>query len=153
VAAMTWVRPVVLPRAAFAFCRWTLALALWAALVLRQPWLVAATAVVLAASALLGVDRAPLVALWRHTVHRLAPSNDVVLNEPAMRFAHSLGALLSALTYALLLLAPAAGRVALILLVAVKTAGAFGFCTAGRLYECVASGGGCCGLVGPKPDA
>jgi hypothetical protein len=148
-----FVKPVALPRAAFAFCRWTLAAALWAALLLRQPWLVAVTAGVLGASALLGVGRAPLVVLWRVTLHRIAPTRDVVLNELAMRFTHAIGALLAAATYALLLLAPPIGRAGLILLVAVKTVGALGFCPAGKLYECVTSGGGCCGILGAKPDA
>jgi len=148
-----FIKPVAVPRAAFAFCRWTLAVALWAALLLRQPWLVAVTAVVLGVSALLGVGRAPLVVLWRITLHRVVPTGDVILNEHAMRFAHALGALLAAITYAFLLLAPPLGRAGLILLVAVKTIGALGFCPAGKLYECVAGGGGCCGVLGKRPDA
>lgn len=148
-----FVKPVALPKAAFAFCRWTLAAALWAALLLRQPWLVAVTAVVLGVSALLGVGRAPLVVLWKITLHRVAPTDDVILNEYAMRFAHVLGALLAAGTYALLLLAPPVGRAGLILFVAVKTISALGFCPAGKLYECVTSRGGCCRVLGTKPDA
>jgi hypothetical protein len=147
-----FVKPVAVPSAAFAFCRWTLAITLWAALLLRQPGLVAVTAVVLGVSALLGVGRAPLVVLWKLTLHRVIPTRDAILNEHAMRFAHALGALLAAVTYVFLLLAPTVGRAGLILLVAVKTIGALGFCPAGKLYECVVGGGGCCGLLGKKPD-
>jgi hypothetical protein len=145
----TFVRPVELPQGAFAFCRWSLALALWAALLAHQAWLVAATGAILAASALLGVGRSPMIMLWRWTAHRLLPTAHVVLDANAMRFAHAMGALLCAVTFTLLLTMPLAGRAALLLLVALKTVGALGFCTASKLYECTARGG-CCGILGRR---
>ncbi len=147
--AIAFVRPAEVPAGAFAFCRWSLALALWAAALFRAPWLVAATGAVLAASALLGVARAPMILLWRWTVHRILPTREVVLDANALRFAHALGAALCAAVLALLVLAPAAGRIALLVLVGLKTVGALGFCTASKLYQCTASGG-CCGAVGRR---
>jgi hypothetical protein len=144
-----FVRPVEVPSVAFAFCRWSLALALWGALLAGQPLLVALTGLVLAASALLGVERSPMIVLWRWTGHRFLPTDDVVLDANAMRFAHGAGALLCGLVYAMLLAAPRAGFVALLALVALKTIGACGFCTASKLYECAAQDG-CCRLSRPR---
>lgn len=138
------VKPVEVPRGALAFCRGTLAAALWAALLSRRPSLVAAAALVLALSAVLGVRRAPLVALYRVTVPRLLPVGEVVVDAHAERFARVLGALLFSACFALLLLAPPAGRGMLLLLALAKTAGAFGHCCGVRLYECLSSRGGCC---------
>ncbi len=148
---LVFVRPAAVPEGAFAFCRWSLALLLWAALLLGQPWLVLATGAVLLASAILGIARAPMIVLWRATLHRAVPTGDAVLDANAMRFAHALGAALCGVTFALLLAAPLAGRIALVLLVALKTVGALGYCTASRLYACITTKPGCCRLSGGPP--
>jgi hypothetical protein len=152
VIAMVMAKPVEVPYAAYAFCRWLLALLLWAAFLFRLPLLVALAACLLALSALLGVKRAPLIVLYRCTLHRLLPSRDVVLDEHAMRFAHTLGTLLTATCFALLLLAPRAGRAMLACVVVAKTVGALGFCPGAKLYECLISGSGCCGMVRNSRD-
>jgi hypothetical protein len=130
--------------------------ALWLALFFRRSELVAAVALVLAASAVVGVRRAPLVALWRGTLHRLWPTEDVVLDGNAMRFAHALGAALTTICLVLLLTTPVAGRAMLAVVALAKTSGALGFCSALKLYGCVNANGGCCALVrraqaGPAP--
>lgn len=145
---VSFVRPVEVTAGSFAFCRWSLALALWVALLARQPWLVGATGLVLAASAVVGVQRAPMVALWRMTGERLWPSRPSILDARPLRFAHAFGAVCCGATWLLLHSAPRAGLVALAALVLPKTIGAFGFCTASRLYSCAARGG-CCGLTRP----
>lgn len=144
--SLAFVKPVEVTAGSFAFCRWSLAAVLWGALLARQPWLVAATGLVLAVSAGVGVGRAPMIALWRLSGERLWPSQVVVLDERAMRFAHGAGAVLCSLSWLLLVTAPRAGLVALVALVILKTVGALGFCTASRLYSCAAKGG-CCGLT------
>lgn len=136
------VEPVELPRGALAFCRGTLAAALWAALVLRRPALVVAAALVLAVSAALGIRRASLVALYRVTVHRLLPAGTVVVDARAERFARALGAGLFSVCFVLLLLAPLVGRGMLLALALGKTAAAFGHCGGVRLYEILHSRGG-----------
>jgi hypothetical protein len=146
-----FVKPVAVTAGSFAFCRWSLAVVLWAALVARQPWLVAVTGLLLAASAGAGVHRAPMIMLWRLTGDRLWPSRVVILDERAMRFAHGFGAAFCGVTWVLLLATPRAGLVLLLVLVLLKTVGALGFCTASKLYTCAASGG-CCGLT-RRPDA
>jgi hypothetical protein len=143
---VAFVRPVEVTAGSFAFCRWSLATLLWVALLAHQPWLVAVTGLLLLASAVTGVRRAPMVMSWRLTGDRIWPSRMVMLDERAMRFAHGFGALFCGVTWVLLSAAPRAGTVALVALVLLKTTGAFGFCTASRLYTCAASGG-CCGLT------
>jgi hypothetical protein len=132
-------KPVVVQRGAFLFCRTSLAVALWVALVLRLPWLVAATAVVLALSALLTVARAPLVVAYTWTLGRVWPGGSEVLDERAMRFAHLVGALMVSASWLLLIVRPRSGYVCLALVAVAKTAGALGFCSALRFYGCMNS--------------
>ncbi len=141
--SVAFVRPVEVSAAGFAFCRWSLAVALWVAALAGEPWLVAATAVVLGASAIAGVERAPMIVLWRLTAGRLRGSASVVLDARAMRFAHALGAALCGAAWALGRVAPRAGLVAAVALAVLKTAGALGYCTASRLHACLAEGA-CC---------
>jgi hypothetical protein len=146
-----FVKPVEVTAGSFAFCRWSLAVVLWVALLARQPWLVAMTGLLLAASAGAGVQRAPMIMLWRLTGERAWTTRMAILDERAMRFAHGFGAVFCGVTWVLLLTTPRAGLVMLLALVVLKTLGAFGFCTASKLYTCTASGG-CCGLT-RRPDA
>jgi hypothetical protein len=128
-------KPVEVPRGAFAFCRWSFAVALWAAFLLRQPVAVAVVAAVLAVSAVTGIGRSPLVLLWRGTVHRLWPSRSETVDERGLRFAHALAAVLCSAAVVLLQGFPPAGRGLLVLIAVSKTLGALGFCTAYRLWE------------------
>jgi uncharacterized membrane protein len=139
------VRPVTIPSFAFHFCRIGVTALLWAALLLSAPWLAVLCLVVLALSALLGVERSPLVVLWSQTVERLRPSRPVVLDRNGMRFAHAAGTLLLALAVALLYTQPAIGRWALLAVALLKTAAAAGGCSAMKLYQCLSDGGCCSG--------
>lgn len=139
---------VQVPRSAFAFCRWSLTLLLWAAFLARAAWPVAAASAILAASALLGAHRAPLVLLWTHTALRIRPARRYAfLDVQAMRFAHGAGALLSAAVFALLLARPGTGRAWLLAFCLLKSVSALGFCPASRLFACLRKGG-CCALTG-----
>lgn len=139
---------VQVPRSAFAFCRWSLTVLLWAAFLLRLTWPVGVVLAVLAASALLKVHRSPMVQLWTWTVLRLRPARRYAfLDVAAMRFAHGLGALLAAAVLALLVFRPHAGRILLGFYCGLKTVSAFGFCPASKLFACLRKGG-CCALTG-----
>lgn len=139
-------KPVVVQKRAFQFCKTSLAVALWTALVLRLPWLVAAAAVVLALSALLTVRRAPLVVVYRETLGRAWPGGAEVLDERAMRFAHTMGTLMCGGCALLLYTAPRAGYPLLLFVAIAKTAGALGFCSALKLYGCLNSNT-CCNWI------
>jgi len=138
---------VKVPRAAFAFCRYTVMVLLWAAFLLRFRELVPAVVVILALSALLGIRRAPLVALYTHTVHRLWPSAEEQVDRCGLRFAHILGTLLGVVCVALLY--AVGGRVgwgAVFVFAVLKTISAAGLCPASKLYSCMA-GGQCCAFL------
>lgn len=137
---------VTIQRNAFLFCRYSVALMVWAALIFRNAYLLAAVFAILALSALLTVRWAPMVWLYTQTLGRVISSADVVLDTKAMRVAHTLGAVLALVCLALIYHeSPLAwwvvGAFALL-----KTASAVGVCPAYKLYGCMAKGG-CCALT------
>jgi hypothetical protein len=142
-------KPVAVQRMAFLFCRTSVAIALWVAWVFRVPWLVVASAVVLALSALLAVGRAPMIVLYSQTLGRAWPGRTEILDERAMRVAHGVGAALTAVSALLIHLAPRVGYACLFFVAVAKTAGALGFCSVLKLYGCVNSDT-CCAWTGRK---
>jgi hypothetical protein len=141
------VKPVSVPSAAFAFCRYTLALLVWATLLLRYRPLMILVFILFTLSAVLKVRRAPLILLYSATVNKICKSPDEVLNEAAMRFAHTLGAVFSLVCIGLLYFAPpVAGWSAVLVFAILKSISAFGYCPASKLYECL-SNGGCCAFT------
>lgn len=143
---------VTIQRNAFIFCRYSMAVVVWAALFAEsiRAYLLGAVFVIMALSALLKVHRAPMVWIYTNTLGRFIESKDVVLDVRAMRWAHGLAALLSLICLSLVLRdSPFAvyvvGGFALL-----KTASAVGLCPAYKLYGCVTRGGGCCALTGKK---
>jgi hypothetical protein len=138
---------VSIHKGSFAFCRYSLAALSWLALLLQSKPLVVTAAVILLLSAIFTVRRAPMIAIWDNTFEKLRPSPVEILDERAMRFAHSFGFVLFALDILLLSFAVTAlaGWVFLGLISAAKTAGALGFCAASKMYTCATnSGGNCC---------
>jgi len=135
------------PRPAFAFCRISLTLMLWLGLWLSSVWLVGAVSIILALSALLKVQRSPMIQLYQQSVLRLRPTwHYELLDVPAMRFAQALGTLM-ALTVVLVMLAnPPAGRYCLLAFCLLKTVTAAGYCPASKLFACMKNGG-CCALT------
>jgi hypothetical protein len=142
-------KPVAVQRAAFIFCRTSVAVALWVAWAFGLPWLVVASAAVLAASAVLAVERAPMIVFYSQTLGRAWPGGTEVLDERAMRVAHGVGAALTAAAAAMIYVLPRAGYTCLFFVAVAKTAGALGFCSVLRLYGCVNSDT-CCTLTGRK---
>ena len=141
---------VPIPRSAFAFCRWSLTGLLWLSLVTRQVWLLGAVVGILALSAILRVDRSPMVVLYRVTLGRLfPPSAFALMDVTAMRFAHGMGALLGTCVLIAILRHPRGGWVALAGFCLLKTISAFGFCPASKLFACLRKGG-CCALTGNR---
>ncbi|MBU0766830.1 DUF4395 domain-containing protein [Patescibacteria group bacterium] len=134
----------IVQNAAFGFCRWSITIILWCAFFLHLKWMVVLSFAILALSALLGVAHSPLVILYTYTLGQIIPSKKVILSRPAMRFAHTMGSMLSLICIALLYYAPAGiGWYAVFLFAIIKTISAFGFCPASKFYTCM-SKGGCC---------
>ena len=88
--------------AEFAFCRYFVALLVWSAIIFSSKELVLAVFVILLLSAILTVKRAPMILIWRYTFGLLFKSKEEVLNVKAMRFAHSLGSIISGICVVLL---------------------------------------------------
>jgi len=135
------------PKPAFAFCRLSLTLLLWLALWFNTVWLVAAVFAILALSAILKVHRSPMIQLYQQTVLRLRPTwHYELLDVPAMRFAHTLGALMALAVVLAMLANPRVGWYCLLAFCLLKTVTAAGYCPASKLFACMKNGG-CCALT------
>jgi protein-S-isoprenylcysteine O-methyltransferase Ste14 len=135
------------PREAFAFCRFSLTAMLWLALYFQNQWLVIAVFCILVLSVILKVQWSPMIQLYQQTIFRLFPTlHYELLDVPAMRFAHGLGALMSLGVILSLLISPTAGWYCLLALCIVKTIAALGYCPASKLFVCLRNGG-CCALT------
>ncbi|HEY3329194.1 MAG TPA: DUF4395 family protein [Capsulimonadaceae bacterium] len=144
---MSQEKMVAIHKGSFAFCRYSLAALSWLALALQSRPVVVVAAVVMLVSAAVGIERAPMIALWNATGERLRRTPLEALDERAMRFAHSFGFALFTVDAALLAF-PAtvtAGWVLLAFISVAKTMGALGFCAASKMYTCATNdSGNCC---------
>lgn len=140
---------VTVQRNAFVFCRYSIALLIWAALVFRNLPLLVLAFVILSLSALLTVRRAPMIVLYTQTLGRFIKSRDVILDVRAMRVAHSLGAALAFISMVLVYLESPFAWWFVAAFAVLKTMSAVGFCPAYKLYGCL-SAGGCCALTGKR---
>jgi hypothetical protein len=143
-------RNVTIQNNAFVFCRYSVTVLLWLALLFRNAYLLGAVFLILTLSALLTVERAPMVWLYTATVGRRVASKDVILDVGAMRFAHSAGALLAGIALALAVRQAPATWYFVAAFAVIKTTSALGFCPASKLYGCVVKDGGCCALTGKR---
>ncbi len=135
-------KPVTIPRAAFAFCRYGLALLLWIGIVLQNIRFIEAAVIIFGLSYLLKVGRAPMVVIYSQTMNRLWRSPDEVVNEHAIRFAHLVGTVLGLIGVLTYYLNHLMGWIFIGLFAALKSLSALGFCPAAKLYDC-ATGGSC----------
>ena len=88
-----------------------------------------------------------MIQLYRQTVLRLFPTEHYeLLDVPAMRFAHGMGAAMSLVVVLAMLAAPRAGWYCLLALCVLKSIAALGFCPASKLFVCMRNGG-CCALT------
>lgn len=144
-------KPISISRGGFAFCRYSVAGALWLAVVLRIDWLVGACSAVMLLSAILTISRAPLVLLYSWTIDRVFPTAKVVVDESGMRFAQGVATLAIGVPWLALHYGSAASHESvwrILPFVAVfKTLGALGFCAVSRLFTCAISGGDCCAFL------
>jgi hypothetical protein len=140
---------VTIQNNAFLFCRYGVAALIWVALLTQSIYVLAAVFAILAASAILKVERAPMVWSYTNTVGRFVESKDVVLDVRAMRFAHASGAVLAAVGLALVLAHSPAAWPFVAVFAVLKTVSALGFCPAYKVYGCAAKGG-CCALTAKR---
>lgn len=143
-------KPVLVPKGSFIFCKYGVALIIWAGLLLQQKWLLLVSFGILALSAILKIERAPMILFYRQTIDRLFPSAKEVVDENALCFAHTFGAVLNGMGLLFLYFgsAPVGWGIILVLALA-KISGALGYCGAVKLYGCLNSGT-CCRFMAKR---
>lgn len=140
-------KPVSVSVAGFAFCRYAIAVLVWLSLIFQIKWLLIIVFLILALSALLKVQKAPMILLYKYTIGKIVKSKDEILNEHAMRFAHTMGTILSLICLLFLYFINAnVGWVLVFVFAILKTISAFGMCPASKLYECMGNDG-CCAFM------
>lgn len=137
-------KPVVISKASFAFCRFSIAILVWLAFLLSSKIILAIICTIFLLSAILKVERAPMIWLYDQTIQRLYKPKEVVVNQDAIFFAHLAGTTLSAICLSVVSIfqTPAAWYVVLCFAI-LKTVSALGFCPATKLYDCTMNGN-CC---------
>lgn len=144
-------RPVAVPRAAFNFCKYTVASIFWLSLIFQSVILVVVGFSILLLSALLKVKNAPLVFLYAHTINKKFPSKIEILDEKAVCFAHIVGTVISGIAILFLsVIHPLTGWILIGVLAVLKTSASFGFCGAMKLYGCLNNPNGKCCRIGKK---
>ena len=130
--------------AGFAFCRYGVMVLVWLALIFRIKGLVGLVFLILLFSAIFTVKYAPMIIIWRYTLGKMFKSKTEVLNVKAMRFAHTLGAIIAGICVLLLYSGNNLVGWGLVGFLAImKTISALGFCPASKVYTCMSSGT-CC---------
>jgi len=144
---MTKYKPVSVSKAGFAFCRYTIAILVWVSFLFHIKWLLVLVFLLLAASALLKIQKAPMILLYKYTVGKVIKSQDEILNENAMKFAHTMGTVLSLICLIFLyLINVKVGWILVFVFAILKTISAFGMCPASKLYECMGNKS-CCAFA------
>lgn len=140
-------KPVAVPKAAFAFCRYSVAILVWLSWIFRIKILLVLVFIILLWSAILKVGRAPMILIYKYTINRVVKSADEILDENAMRFAHTLGSIICFICLFLIyFISEPVGWSITFMLAILKSVSALGFCPASKLYGCMTSGG-CCVLT------
>lgn len=143
--------PVTIRNNAFNFCKFTMAFLLWMGLLFQSVYLVILTFGILILSVLFRVQKAPLVRLYTVTIEKRWTSEDIIVDQNAVLFAHLVGAVFAGV--ALLFMAvglPLVGWILTGVLAILKTSGAFGKCGAMKLYSCLNNPNGTCCRFGKK---
>jgi len=140
-------KPVSIPNAAFIFCRYSIAVLIWLSFLLKIKWILIIVFLIFLFSAILKIKKAPMILLYSCTINKIKKSRDVVLNEKAMCFAHSIGCVFSFVAITILYFVnEKIGWGFVFLLAILKTISALGFCPASKLFDCATSDG-CCAFI------
>ncbi len=141
---MAGVKPVSISKNSFAFCRYSVAVLVWISFASKEKEVLMAVFFILLLSAVLKVRKAPMILLYNYTIGMVYPGENVIIDEKGIRFAHSVGAVMSGICLILLYLGlTTVGFILMFILAVLKTSAAFGFCSALKLYDCMNSGN-CC---------
>ena len=148
---MTETQMAIVPKKAFAFCRFMICILLWISSILLFfdiKSFIFIPFIIMLLSGILTVRRAPLIMLYKVLFDREGKGETDVLNVSSIRFSHYVGATFS-LIVILFLYVFKVHLVAYIfigILTFLQTIAAFGYCSAQKLYECLVLGKNCCNL-------
>ena len=141
---MATFKPATISKGSFAFCRIVVAGLLWFSIILQVKWLVGVVFLIMLFSAVLKVEKAPLILLYKHTADKIKQSKNIIVDEKGIYVSHLAGAIFSVVCLALLYFAnPIAAWIATGLFALLQTSAACGFCSALKLYTCMTKGT-CC---------
>jgi len=127
---------------AFRFCKWSVAAMVWVGVIFKYEWLMVIVFILLLSSAILTIKYAPMLWLYSKTFGKIGKQQKTDLDVKAMRFAHSLGAILSGIVVLLIFLNSTVGWALALIFAIIKSVSAFGLCPGEKLYKCMK--GGCC---------
>lgn len=140
-------KPVSVSRAGFAFCRYAMAILVWLSLIFQIKWILLIVFLVFAFSALLKIQRSPMILFYKYTIGKVIKSKDEILNENAMRLAHIIGAIFSLICLLFLYFFNVKiGWILVFIFAILKTVSSFGMCPASKLYECMGNDS-CCAFM------
>ena len=151
---MAGLKPVTISNSAFNFCKYTIAIMLWTSLLLKNEILVGIAFAILLISAIVKVEKAPLILLYHNILDKILKYKEIVVEENSICFAHTFGAIIAAVALLLMqFVNPMAGWITVGVLAFLKSIASFGFCGAAKLYTCLNNPNGkCCrgGLFAKK---
>lgn len=148
---MSSTQMAIVPKKAFAFCRFTICILFWITSILLFfdiKWMIFIPFIIMLLSGILTVKKAPLILLYKVLFDRNGKGETEVLNVNSIRFSHYVGSTFS-LIVILFIYIFKINIVAYIfvgILTFLQTIAAFGFCSAQKLYECLVLGKNCCNL-------
>ena len=141
----------IVPKKAFAFCRFTICILFWLASILmffNIKWIIFIPFTIMLLSGVLTVKKAPLIILYKVLFDRDNKAETDVLNVSSIRFSHYVGATFSLIVILFLYIFKIniVAYIFLGILTFLQTIAAFGYCSAQKLYECLVLGKNCCNL-------
>lgn len=141
----------IVPKKAFAFCRFTICILFWIASILmffNIKWVIFIPFIIMLLSGILTVKRAPLIILYKVLFDRDNKAETDVLNVSSIRFSHYVGATFSLIVIIFIYVFKIniVAYIFLGVLTLLQTIAAFGYCSAQKLYECLVLGKNCCNL-------
>ena len=138
---------VTIQRNAFIFCRYSVAVLVWSALIFRSIWPLWVVLAIMVLSAVLGVHRAPLVWLWTQTLGRVIRSEDQVLDLQGMRISHAVASGLAVIAIIGVWRDQPWAWWFVLAFALLKTLSAVAGCPLYKLYGCTIGGGRCCSFL------
>ena len=137
-------KPAIISKGSFAFCRIVIAALLWISVIFQLKWLVGSVFLIMLISAILKVEKAPLILLFKYTADKFIKSEHIIVDEKGIFVSHLTGTIFSVICLILLYTAnPVAAWILTGLFAILQTSAACGFCSALKLYSCMTSGN-CC---------